>query len=120
MPNIDGIEATRRIMSEVDGVDVIVLTSFAEQRKVLDALDAGASGYILKDSTPDEVLGAVRAADAGGAPLDPDAARVLLESQRGRRPRRGSAPGKPRCWTSWPPVCRTSRSPAGSASPSAP
>ncbi len=86
MPAVDGIEATRRITSEVEGVDVIVLTSFAEQRKVLDALDAGASGYILKDSTPDEVLGAVRAANAGGAPLDPNAARVLLESQRSRQP----------------------------------
>jgi DNA-binding NarL/FixJ family response regulator len=86
MPNVDGIEATRRITAEVEKTDVIVLTSFAEQRKVLDALDAGASGYILKDSTPDEVLGAVRAAYAGGSPLDPDAARVLLESQRGQRP----------------------------------
>jgi DNA-binding NarL/FixJ family response regulator len=86
MPTVDGIEATRRITAAVDTVQVVVLTSFAEQRKVLDALDAGASGYILKDSTPDEVLAAVRAAHSGGAPLDPDAARVLLESQRGRRP----------------------------------
>jgi DNA-binding NarL/FixJ family response regulator len=86
MPTVDGIEATRRITAEVEAVDVIVLTSFAEQRKVLDALDAGASGYILKDSTPDEVLAAVRAAHAGGAPLDPNAARVLLESQRDLRP----------------------------------
>jgi DNA-binding NarL/FixJ family response regulator len=86
MPGVDGIEATRRILAEVEGVDIVVLTSFADQRKVLDALDAGASGYILKDSTPDEVLGAVRAAFSGGAPLDPTAARVLLESQRNRRP----------------------------------
>ena len=86
MPTVDGIEATRRITAEVEGVDVVVLTSFAEQRKVLDALDAGASGYILKDSTPDEVIAAVRAAHAGGAPLDPGAARVLLESQQGQRP----------------------------------
>jgi DNA-binding NarL/FixJ family response regulator len=78
MPNVDGIEATRRITGEVEGVNVIVLTSFADQRKVLDALDAGASGYILKDSSADEVLGAIR--------LDPEAARVLLESQRSRRP----------------------------------
>jgi DNA-binding NarL/FixJ family response regulator len=86
MPNVDGIEATRRITAALEEVNVIVLTSFAEQRKVLDALDAGASGYILKDSMPDEVLAAVRAAHAGGAPLDPAAARVLLESQRDRRP----------------------------------
>jgi DNA-binding NarL/FixJ family response regulator len=86
MPTVDGIEATRRIIAEVEGVDVVVLTSFAEQRKVLDALDAGASGYILKDATPDQVLGAVRAASSGGAPLDPAAAKVLLESQRNRQP----------------------------------
>lgn len=86
MPTVDGIEATRRITAELEGVAVIVLTSFAAHSKVLDALEAGASGYILKDSTPDEVLAAVRAAHAGGAPLDPNAARVLLESQRGRKP----------------------------------
>ncbi len=86
MPNVDGIEATRRITAEVEGVGVIVLTSFADQRKVLDALDAGAIGYIMKDSTPDEVLSAVRAGHAGGAPLDPNAARILLESQQSRQP----------------------------------
>lgn len=90
MPELDGIEATRRVLAadsdrEV-GTRVIVLTSFTEQRRVLDALQAGASGYILKDASPDEVIAAIRAAHAGGAPLDPTAARVLLDAQRSQQP----------------------------------
>lgn len=79
MPGVDGVEATRRIG---DGARVVVLTSFADERRIVDALDAGACGYILKDATPDEVLAAVRAAAAGDVPLDPKAARVLLERRR--------------------------------------
>ena len=59
-----------------------MLTSFADQPRILAALDAGASGYILKDAAPDELIAAVRAAASGGAPLDPKAARVLLDRQR--------------------------------------
>lgn len=99
MPGIDGIEATRRVLAAAPDVDdgatrlrVVVLTSFAEQRRVLDALQAGASGYILKDATPDEVIAAIRAAHAGGAPLDPTAARVLLDSQRAGQPVRNLSP----------------------------
>lgn len=92
MPVLDGIEATREVLtaSAAGGrvVHVVVLTSFTEQRRVLDALEAGASGYILKDATPAEVVAAVRAAHAGGAPLDPSAARVLLDSQRAQQPAR--------------------------------
>jgi DNA-binding NarL/FixJ family response regulator len=97
MPNLDGIEATRQILAtaaaspsgdsgEGDRLRVVVLTSFTEQRRVLDALQAGASGYILKDATPDDVIAAIRAAHAGGAPLDPTAAQVLLDDQRAQRP----------------------------------
>jgi DNA-binding NarL/FixJ family response regulator len=99
MPGIDGIEATRRILGAAAATEegkprlrVVVLTSFAEQRRVLDALQAGASGYLLKDATPDEVIAAVRAAHAGGAPLDPAAARVLLDSQRAGQPVRNLSP----------------------------
>jgi DNA-binding NarL/FixJ family response regulator len=86
MPTLDGIEATRRVVAAVDGVHVVVLTSFADQRRVFDAIEAGASGYVLKDASPDELLAAVRAAHAGDAPFDPKAARILLEAQRGRQP----------------------------------
>jgi DNA-binding NarL/FixJ family response regulator len=90
MPVMDGTAATRQVLADAAAagrdVRVVVLTSFTEQRRVLDALQAGASGYILKDSTPEEVIKAVHAAHAGGAPLDPAAARVLLDSRRVQQP----------------------------------
>jgi DNA-binding NarL/FixJ family response regulator len=82
MPGVDGIEATRRIVAEAPGAQVVVLTSFADRQRILDALQAGAVGYILKDSEPAEVTTAIRAAAAGESPLDPKAARVLIESGR--------------------------------------
>jgi DNA-binding NarL/FixJ family response regulator len=88
MPVLDGVEATRRIADAHPSTHVVVLTSFAEQQRVLDALEAGAVGYLLKDAEPDDVLAGVRAAHAGGSPLDPKAARVLLDAQRAQRPAR--------------------------------
>jgi DNA-binding NarL/FixJ family response regulator len=82
MPLMDGVEATRRIVDANPRTRVVVLTSFADDRHIADALRAGAIGYVLKHADPDEVIGAVRAAAAGDAPLDPKAARVLLESRR--------------------------------------
>lgn len=83
MPGLDGVEATRRLVAAAPDRRVVVLTSFAEQPRMLAALDAGASGYLLKDASPDEIIAAVRAAASGGAPLDPRAARALLDRQRG-------------------------------------
>jgi DNA-binding NarL/FixJ family response regulator len=85
MPGVDGIEATRRIVRDFPDVHVVVLTSFADKQRILDALEAGAVGYLLKDADPGEVAVAVRAAVAGGSPLDPKAARVLLDSRRDPR-----------------------------------
>lgn len=85
MPNVDGVEATRRITETVAGTQIVVLTSFADQRRILDALDAGASGFMLKDAAPDEVVAAIRSAAAGEAPLHPKAARALLDRQRTTR-----------------------------------
>jgi DNA-binding NarL/FixJ family response regulator len=82
MPNVDGVEATRRIVAGDPEVRVIVLTSFGDDRHISDALDAGAVGYMLKHAGPDELLDAIRAAAAGDSPLDPKAARVLLASRR--------------------------------------
>jgi len=84
MPEVDGAEATRRILAADPTARVVVLTSFADDRHILEALQAGAIGYVLKHAEPDELLGAIRAAAAGDAPLDPKAARVLLESKRVR------------------------------------
>ena len=89
MPGIGGIEATRRIVAADPDVRVVVLTSFAESRQVLGALDAGAIGYLLKDASPDELRAGIRAAARGESPLSPKAARVLV-GERGAAP---SAPG---------------------------
>jgi DNA-binding NarL/FixJ family response regulator len=83
MPGVDGIEATRRILADAPQTHIVVLTSFADRQRILDALHAGASGYILKDADPREVSAAVRAAAEGNSPLDPKAARVLLDARRG-------------------------------------
>jgi DNA-binding NarL/FixJ family response regulator len=86
MPGMDGVEATRRLQTASPEIQVVVLTSFADRTRVLDALEAGAVGYLLKDSEPGEITAGVRAAAAGGSPLDPRAAKVLLESRREGRP----------------------------------
>jgi DNA-binding NarL/FixJ family response regulator len=86
MPGMDGVEATRQLTAARPEIRVIVLTSFSDQRRILDALGSGAAGYILKDASPDEIIAAIRTVMAGGAPLDPKAARVLLDSQRAPRP----------------------------------
>lgn len=85
MPGMDGVEATRRIIAAHPGTAVVVLTSFGDQTRILEALDAGAVGYLLKHVDPEEILEAVRVTAAGGAPLDPRAARALLDA-RARRP----------------------------------
>jgi DNA-binding NarL/FixJ family response regulator len=82
MPVLDGTAATRRIVADVPDVRVVALTSFADDRHIADALDAGAIGYVLKHAEPDDLLDAIRSAAAGDAPLDPKAARVLLDARR--------------------------------------
>ncbi|HEV7469601.1 MAG TPA: response regulator transcription factor [Pseudonocardia sp.] len=84
MPVMNGIEATRRIVSGHPDVRVVILTSFGDEARILEALDAGARGYLLKHLEPDALIDAVRAVDAGEAPLDPRAGRVLLDRQRAR------------------------------------
>jgi DNA-binding NarL/FixJ family response regulator len=88
MPEVDGVSATRQIVAAGLSTQVVVLTSFSDRQRILDALDAGAAGYVLKHAEPDELLEAIRAAHDGGSPLDPKAARVLLDRQR-------SSPGSP-------------------------
>jgi DNA-binding NarL/FixJ family response regulator len=87
MPGVDGVDATRSLTATQPEVKVVVLTSFGDQRRILDALGAGAVGYLFKDASPGEIVAAVRTVVAGGAPLDPKAARVLLDAQR--QPRQG-------------------------------
>ena len=80
MPGVDGVEAIRRLRADGATAPVVVLTSFAEADRVRAAVEAGAIGYLLKDSEPGDVLAAVRAAAAGHAPIDPRVARALLPS----------------------------------------
>ena len=86
MPGLDGIEATRRIRASREQTQVVVLTSFSDRARILDALDAGAAGYLLKDAEPDELLRGIRAAAAGEAPLAPRAASELLAERLEARP----------------------------------
>jgi DNA-binding NarL/FixJ family response regulator len=85
MPGMDGVEATARLAEVHPETKVVVLTTFADRRRILDALDAGAAGYLLKDAGPDEVIAGLRSVVEGGAPLNPKAARVLLDAQRVRQ-----------------------------------
>jgi DNA-binding NarL/FixJ family response regulator len=80
MPRLDGVGAMRELRGRLPGVRVIVLTSFAEDDKLLPAVQAGAAGYLLKNAQPQELARAVRAAHAGEALLDPQVAARLLES----------------------------------------
>jgi DNA-binding NarL/FixJ family response regulator len=81
MPRMDGIEATRRILEDRPETSVLVLTSFSDRPRILGALDAGASGYLLKDAASDDVADGIRAAARGEAPLDPRAARTILAAR---------------------------------------
>ena len=80
MPVLDGIEATRRITADprTSGVRVLVLTTFDIDQYVFAALRAGASGFLLKDATPEELLAAIRIVAAGEALLAPAATRHLV------------------------------------------
>jgi NarL family two-component system response regulator LiaR len=80
MPRLDGVGAMRRLRRRLPATRVIVLTSFADDERLLPAIRAGAAGYLLKDAEPRELARAVRAAHAGEALLDPAvAARVVQE-----------------------------------------
>jgi DNA-binding NarL/FixJ family response regulator len=83
MPNMDGAEATRRIVAAADSqTEVVILTSFSDREQILDALDAGAIGYLLKDAEPSALIEGIRAAARGESPLDPKAARAVLTGRR--------------------------------------
>ena len=79
MPVMDGIEATRQITSQQPKARILVLTSFAADNKVFPAIKAGASGYLLKDSSPDELVRAIRQVHRGEPSLHPTIARKLLQ-----------------------------------------
>ena len=85
MPKMDGVKAIGVIVTANPDAHVLVLTSFSDQQRILDALQAGAEGYLLKHAEPETILSGIREVVAGGSPLDPKAARVLLTSRRAPR-----------------------------------
>ena len=94
MPLMDGITTTRQIKTRWPEVEVVIMTSFVEEAKVRDALEAGAAGYLLKDADADQVAQALRSALVGQMHLDPGVARLLADSVR--NPRRPAANLTPR------------------------
>jgi DNA-binding NarL/FixJ family response regulator len=79
MPNIDGLEATRRVLSERPAPRVLVLTTFDLDEYVFEALRAGASGFLLKDAAPEELVSAIRLVAKGDALLAPSVTRRVIE-----------------------------------------
>lgn len=87
MPVMNGVEATRAIRAAYPEVEVVALTSVLDDRMVVDAVEAGASGYMLKETRPGELFEAVRAAARGEVRLDPRAqARLMRELRRPAEP----------------------------------
>jgi len=93
MPELDGIEATRRLVSSGGRARVLVLTTFDLDEYVYRALKAGASGFLLKDATRDQLVGAVRTVAAGESLLAPAVTRRLIEDFC-RRPEPGTLPAE--------------------------
>jgi DNA-binding NarL/FixJ family response regulator len=91
MPNLGGIEATKRIAAETNAPRILILTTFDLDEYVYDALRAGASGFLLKDAGADELIHAVRVVAAGEALLSPSITRRLIEDYA-RRPARREQP----------------------------
>jgi DNA-binding NarL/FixJ family response regulator len=87
MPGLDGIEATRRLLADGAGADVrvVILTTFDLDEYVYDALRAGASGFLLKDAPPDQLVAAIRTVAAGDALIAPSVTRRLI-AEFARRP----------------------------------
>lgn len=93
MPNMDGLEATRRILQHAPACRVIILTTFGLDRYVYDALQAGASGFLLKDVTPAHLAAAIRLVSTGDALLAPSITRRLVARYATEHPNRASSAG---------------------------
>jgi len=85
MPNMDGIAATRLILGQYPQMKVIMLTSSVEDSLVLDALQAGAAGFLLKNAAINTLAAAIRSVHAGQAALSPEATTALIHTRTGPR-----------------------------------
>jgi len=86
MPRLDGIEATRRLTADAEGIRVLILTTFGLDDYVYEALRAGASGFMLKDAPPEELLAAVEVVARGDALITPAVTRSVIEEFVRRSP----------------------------------
>ena len=82
LPGISGIEGVKKIKRILPETDIIMLTVFAEDKTVFDSLCAGACGYITKNTTPEQILDAIRDVSKGGSPMSPRIARMVVGSFR--------------------------------------
>ena len=89
MPGMGGIEATRRIAQEWPHIRVVVLSVTCQGHAVVDAITAGACGYLLKDDAPEQIASGVRAAFEGGSPVSPKTCTMLINRLREREQARG-------------------------------
>jgi DNA-binding NarL/FixJ family response regulator len=96
MPKMDGLAAIAAIKHAAPMIEIIAVTSFIEEETVTSALEAGASGYLLKDADAEEVAAAIRAAHAGEVHLDAAVARLLAQRLRSRRDEQPVEPLTPR------------------------
>ena len=90
MPDLDGITATRELLSVSDAVRVVILTTFEQDDYIFGALSAGASGFLLKRTSPEELIGAIHTINAGDSLLSPSVTRTVIERMAGQ-PTRGLA-----------------------------
>lgn len=80
LPNISGIEGVRTVKSNFQGIQVMMFTVFDDDEKIFDAIRAGASGYLLKKTAPEEIIQAIRDLYQGGAPMTASIARRVIQS----------------------------------------
>jgi DNA-binding NarL/FixJ family response regulator len=119
MPRMDGLEATRKIKEELPETSVLFLTAHADHSLLMDAVKAGAAGYVLKGERPENVLDAIRAVLEGGTPLDQGVAMGLLRRMAAEEAAAASSQG------GYPPPTTTAqqtipKSPTQAAAPSLP
>lgn len=79
MPIMDGVEATLRIKEKYEQIKIIILTTFNDDEYIFGSLKNGASGYLLKDATPDEIINAIKKVYTGGTLINPDVATKVIE-----------------------------------------
>ncbi len=93
LPRMSGIDVTRVVKAEMPSIEILIFTIFDEEDKVLEAVKAGASGYLLKGTPADKMVEAIKEVHAGGTVIQPNLARRLLKHFRVGEPPPAAAPG---------------------------